>query len=147
MAKQSKFNPVSLVATLCGTFFFYVVILEQGITLAPLWITASIQIFGIAWQVVSKLSLGRSFGLLPANRGIITHGTYKIVRHPIYLGYLIGHIGFIFASFSWTNLMLFSFLYFFQGLRIAEEEKLLSDDPAYKTYMQRTKYRLIPGII
>ena len=36
-----------------------------------------------------KLSLGRSFGLMPANRGVVSTGMYRLVRHPIYLGYLV----------------------------------------------------------
>ena len=36
----------------------------------------------------------RSFGLMPANRGIVCTGLYRAVRHPIYAGYLVTHIGF-----------------------------------------------------
>lgn len=145
--KAEAVRPIALVSTLFGTFFFYFIVLDQGEVLAPLVITASAQILAITWQIVSKLSLGRSFGLLPANRGVVTHGTYKIVRHPIYLGYLIGHMAFLFASFSWRNFGLFCVLYFFQCLRIWEEEKLLKNDPTYRQYMLKTPYRLLPGVI
>jgi protein-S-isoprenylcysteine O-methyltransferase Ste14 len=47
--------------------------------------------------------LGRSFGLLPAQRGLVVVGPYRFVRHPIYFGYLIGHIGFLLVNFSWRN--------------------------------------------
>ncbi len=147
MSKHAKIRPIALVSTLFGTFFFYFVVLEQGQVLTPIWISAFLQIFGIVWQIASKLSLGRSFGLLPANRGVVTRGTYRVVRHPIYLGYLIGHTGFLLASFSWYNLLLFMAMYFFQGLRVWEEERLLKDDPTYREYMLRTRYRLVPGII
>jgi hypothetical protein len=30
-------------------------------------------------------------------------GPYRLVRHPIYFGYLIGHVGFLLANFSWRN--------------------------------------------
>lgn len=141
------FGPVAVVSTLVATFFFYFVILNQGVVLAPLWLTASMQLMGIIWQIYAKLSLGRSFGLLPANRGIVTRGAYKVVRHPIYLGYFVSHMGFLLGSFSWYNLWLFSALYFFQYLRILEEEKLLAGDQEYATYMQKVKYRLLPGIL
>lgn len=146
-ASTSRVGFIPIVSTLVATFFFYVVILEPGIALAPLWLTASLQIVAVLWQIASKISLGRSFGLLPANRGIVTHGTYRVVRHPIYLGYFVGHMAFLLASFSSSNLYLFACLYFFQGLRIREEEKVLIQDPAYASYAERTRYRLIPGVI
>ena len=43
--------------------------------------------------VVGKISLGRSFGLIPANRGIVSTGLYRLARDSIYLGYLITHVG------------------------------------------------------
>lgn len=146
-AARSSFAPIAVVSTLVATFFFYLVVLSPGLVLAPLWLTASMQVAGILWQIYAKLSLGRSFGLLPANRGIITHGAYGLVRHPIYLGYFVSHMGFLLGSFSWYNLWLFAVLYFFQYLRILEEEKLLAADAEYSAYMQKIKYKLLPGII
>jgi protein-S-isoprenylcysteine O-methyltransferase Ste14 len=37
----------------------------------------------------ARLSLGLSIGLVPADRGIVTRGVYRFVRHPIYTGLLI----------------------------------------------------------
>ena len=53
---------------------------------------------GLIVVIVGKMSLGRSFGLMPANRGIVSTGLYRVVRHPIYLGYLITHVGFVAAN-------------------------------------------------
>ena len=41
---------------------------------------------GLLIVIAGKVSLGRSFGLIPANRGIVSTGLYRLVRHPIYLG-------------------------------------------------------------
>ena len=46
--------------------------------------TLAVSAVGLAVVVAGKLSLGRSFGLLPANRGIVCAGIYRCVRHPIY---------------------------------------------------------------
>ena len=53
---------------------------------------------GLLVVIAGKLSLGRSFGLMPANRGIVSTGLYRLVRHPIYLGYLITHDAFVAAN-------------------------------------------------
>ncbi|NIK34028.1 protein-S-isoprenylcysteine O-methyltransferase Ste14 [Xanthomonas arboricola] len=144
---KTSFRPVAVISTLVATFFFYLVVLGSGVALVPIFLSASLQVAGILWQIYAKISLGRSFGLLPANRGVVTNGAYKIVRHPIYLGYAAGHLGFLLGSFGWRNFWLFCALWFFQALRIVEEEKLLCQDEQYLKYMQRTKYRFIPGII
>ncbi|MEO5740304.1 MAG: hypothetical protein ABIS29_06890, partial [Vicinamibacterales bacterium] len=46
---------------------------------------AAAMLLGIGLLVVvgGKISLGYSFGLLPANRGVMERGLYRIVRHPI----------------------------------------------------------------
>ena len=55
--------------------------------------------------IAGKLSLGRSFGLIPANRGVVSTGVYRFVRHPIYLGYLITHVGFVVANPTMWNVV------------------------------------------
>lgn len=144
--KARAWDPVSLVCTGVGSFYFLFVIVDQGLTLAPLWLTSAIQVAGICTQIFSKACLGRSFGLVPANRGIVTKGPYGWVRHPVYLGYLTSHVGFLLASFTWRNAALYTALYFFQGVRMFREERLLRTDPEYDAYMRRVKFRLIPGI-
>ena len=66
--------------------------------LAPEIATVLLSACGLCVVIAGKLSLGRSFGLMPANRGIVSTGLYRVVRHPIYLGYLITHVGFLLAN-------------------------------------------------
>src|SRR5258708_37047157 len=63
--------------------------------LAPPWVTVAITAGGLSLVVLGKLSIGRSFGLSPANRGVVSTGMYRLVRHPIYFGYLVTHLGFV----------------------------------------------------
>ena len=58
-------------------------------------------------MIGGKLSLGRSFGLMPANRGVVSTGLYRLVRHPIYMGYLITHVGFLLANATFWNVLIF----------------------------------------
>ena len=57
--------------------------------LAPDTLTMLISAVGLIIVVASKITLGRSFGLVPANRGVVVRGPYTFVRHPIYAGYLV----------------------------------------------------------
>ena len=121
---------------------------DQGtLRLAPEWIGAGLQLASMAWQFTAKVFLGRSFGLLPAQRGLVMAGPYRFVRHPIYFGYLIGHIGFLLANFSWRNAAVLALLYVAQVIRIRREEAVLaatSDD--YRRYQTRVRWRLLPFV-
>ena len=58
----------------------------------PTLATAALSAVGLCLVIAGKLALGRSFGLVPANRGVVASGPYLLVRHPIYSGYLITHV-------------------------------------------------------
>lgn len=91
------------------------------------------------------------------NRGIVSTGPYKYVRHPAYtaknLAWWIGSIGivanllpneiqaFLFGIFSvlaWTT------IYYFRAMT---EERHLMADPDYRAYCKKVPYRFIPGLI
>jgi protein-S-isoprenylcysteine O-methyltransferase Ste14 len=90
------------------------------------------------------LSLNRSFGIAPENRGIKTTGMYRIVRHPMYLGYLLAETGFVLNNLSFYNVFILATAAFFLLLRLQAEERLLGEDPAYQAYAQRTAWKLVP---
>lgn len=114
--------------------------------LIPDGVGFGLQLLGTAFEICGKAALGRSFGIVPANRGVIVRGPYRIVRHPIYLGYLVTHAGFLLSNWSLRNVATYGVAYFFQVLRILSEERFLGQDEAYREYRERVRYRLIPGI-
>ncbi|HVA81372.1 MAG TPA: methyltransferase [Candidatus Binataceae bacterium] len=107
----------------------------------------AIEIAGIAISQVSRIYLGRSFGLLPANRGIVSKGPFRLVRHPVYLGWFILISGFTLAFPTLRNFACLASSIPFIAWRIVLEEALLSEDPAYRRYRAAVRYRLIPGLI
>ena len=115
-------------------------------SLVPIALGSALQIGGTVFSIYGKAMLGRSFGIVAANRGIVVEGAYRVVRHPIYLGYLVTHIGFLLANWSSRNVALYIIEYCFQVYRILAEERLLKEDELYRAYTGRVRYRLIPRI-
>jgi protein-S-isoprenylcysteine O-methyltransferase Ste14 len=105
-----------------------------------------VQCLGIVFSIGGILSLNKSFGLLAANRGIISNGLYKYVRHPLYFSYEISFLGFLINNLILYNVVLFLIHLFFQVQRIRQEENLLISDPEYQNYCLQTKWRFVPYI-
>lgn len=105
-----------------------------------------LQIFGAVLAIVATTFLGRSFGIVAANRGVKTDGAYRIVRHPIYASYLFGFAGYYLSSISIWNAAVLIISMAFQIKRIHAEESVLTRDPVYRDYAERVRYRLIPYI-
>lgn len=101
---------------------------------------------GLLLSVWGKITLWRGFGLVAANRGVVQGGPYNVVRHPIYSGYLVTYMAFLLANPSLRNLMVESAATVLIVVRIIAEERVLSADPAYRTFMGRVRHRLIPGL-
>jgi len=112
----------------------------------PLVVSAFLEFAGLVLVTGAFLSLNRSFGLAPENRGIKTAGAYKLVRHPMYMGYILAEVGFVFNYFSFFNLVILVMSALFLLLRLRAEEQLLQQDRAYKAYARRVRWKLIPFI-
>jgi hypothetical protein len=110
----------------------------------PVWF--GLQLAGAVLAMISLWSLGRSFGLLAANRGVRTAGPYRVVRHPAYASYFIEQLGYVLENFTLWNAAILCVVVVAQLCRIAQEEAVLSHDAAYQRYCREVRYRLIPGI-
>jgi protein-S-isoprenylcysteine O-methyltransferase Ste14 len=96
---------------------------------------------------VARVYMGRSFGILPANRGIVSNGPFGYVRHPVYFGWLVLSIGYAMSYASYRNVLLLVATLPFMVWRIDQEEEHLRADAEYRRYMDRVRFRLCPGII
>jgi len=114
--------------------------------LVPDVVTAAASALGLAFVVLGKLTLGRSFGLVPANRGVVIRGPYALVRHPIYSGYLITHFSFLVAHPSWWNAVVIGIADTALILRALIEERVLNGDAEYQAYCRRVEWHLVPGV-
>jgi protein-S-isoprenylcysteine O-methyltransferase Ste14 len=114
--------------------------------LAPEVVTVALSCAGLAVVIAGKITLGRSFALLPANRGVVSTGIYRVVRHPIYMGYLVTHAAFLIASPTLWNI---AALVVADGALLARavcEEDTLAKDPEYQHYMGQVRWRVAPGL-
>ena len=115
---------------------------------APAWPIYAQALFALATlgTMLSLVSLGKSFAILPGRRAIKTHGLYRFVRHPAY-----GFELMMLAAIVLSNPIDLSFALFAVALtglivRIEVEEKLLRRDPDYVNYQKAVKARLIPFV-
>jgi protein-S-isoprenylcysteine O-methyltransferase Ste14 len=109
-------------------------------------LTASASAAGLLLIIAGKLTLGRSFGLMPANRGIVCRGVYRTVRHPIYAGYLVTHAAFLVAHPTTWNLALLAVSDVALLVRAVYEERTLARDEEYAAYMIDVRWRVLPGV-
>ena len=116
-----------------------------GTPLAPDLATATVSGAGLLAIIAAKLTLGRSFGLMPANRGIVRRGIYRVVRHPIYAGYLVTHAAFLIAHPTLWNCALIFTSDAALLVRAVFEERTLARDAEYADYMQQVRWRVLPG--
>ena len=116
------------------------------ISLLPDTVAAGMSVAGLLVIVAGKLCLGRSLGIVPANRGIVCRGIYRLIRHPIYAGYQVTHGAFLLTHLDLWNVCVFVTSDVALILRAIYEERTLAGDPEYVRYQSRVRWRLVPGV-
>jgi protein-S-isoprenylcysteine O-methyltransferase Ste14 len=98
-------------------------------------------------SLASLLSLGGWFGIWPALRGLATRGPYRLVRHPMYLAYVVADIGYNLQEWNFGTALLVMAGWASLFYRIRAEERILSQDSGWLTYVASVRYRLFPGLL
>jgi protein-S-isoprenylcysteine O-methyltransferase Ste14 len=95
---------------------------------------------------LALIGLGKSFSLLPARRTIRTGWLYRFVRHPAYAAYMLTDAVYLSQMPTPRNaaVVLVGIVLF--ACRARLEERLLCNDPAYREYMRRVRWRFLPGM-
>jgi protein-S-isoprenylcysteine O-methyltransferase Ste14 len=112
----------------------------------PDFATTLISGVGLVIIIAGKLALGRSFGIVPANRGVVVSGLYRLVRHPIYAGYVFTHLAFVLAHPTVRNVSVLTLADVALVIRALQEERVLGADREYQNYCRRVPWHFVPGI-
>jgi protein-S-isoprenylcysteine O-methyltransferase Ste14 len=107
-----------------------------------------IAVVSCAWLVAGALALGNCFGILPAARGLVTRGPFRLVRHPLYLGELGIYAGLLIASPGPLAFAGAAVFFAAQWTRMRLEEDVLRSQfgSEYAAYAERTP-RLVPAVL
>ena len=99
----------------------------------------------------SLIVLRRSLSIYPAplsDAELILRGPYRSVRHPLYLGVILGTVGLALATLNPTALVAsLVFVPFFMAKSGHEEDLLIERYPEYREYRSTVSYRLIPWVL
>ena len=112
----------------------------------PFALLEIVQLLGFGVVIIALGTLGRSFGIVAANRGIKTQGLYGFVRHPAYTGYFVSYLGYVAENPSARNGILLAVATGAQVVRMSEEERMLRADRDYREYLSRVPRRLVPYV-
>lgn len=99
-----------------------------------------------AFAILSLISLGRNFAVLPALRSVTNVGPYAWIRHPAY----VGETGMLFACWwaspNWIAAAACVAIIPLIVLRIVAEERVLSTSRDYVAYSNAVPWRVVPGV-
>jgi protein-S-isoprenylcysteine O-methyltransferase Ste14 len=124
---------------------------EYPLRAVPLAAGLMCYVIGLWLFYRSHADLGKNWSItLEVREGhrLITHGVYRVLRHPMYSALALYSIGQALVIPNWVaggaNLIAFAILF---ALRVGAEEKMMTQQfgNEYTAYTARTR-RLIPGI-
>src|SRR4030042_1569534 len=141
-----------------GSLYYLLIFLIPGFDKRFGWSNVPVVVVIVA-DVLVLLGYGMFFLVLRENRyasriieveqeqKVISSGPYAIVRHPMYLAVSLMYILSPLALGSYWAMIPSLLIIPLLVARIRNEESVLGRElKGYKAYMQKTKYRLIPGI-
>jgi protein-S-isoprenylcysteine O-methyltransferase Ste14 len=102
---------------------------------------------GLAYAVITQNNYAAATITVEAGQPVVSTGVYGVVRHPMYVGALTMTIGTPLALGSyWGLLVVVAGVLVFVARILDEERALRQDLEGYAEYMDKVRYRLVPGV-
>lgn len=114
---------------------------------------AALVLFAASWALVDWAMVANRFFSsvvrIQTERGhhVVTAGPYRYVRHPGYVGAIVGLVAGPIVLGSWWALSPVAPMVLFVLWRTVAEDRFLRQElPGYAAYAERVHHRLLPGI-
>ncbi|MBE0683753.1 MAG: isoprenylcysteine carboxylmethyltransferase family protein [Anaerolineales bacterium] len=123
-----------------------------GWSSVPVWLILLADVFVLAafllnFLVIRVNSYASRVVEIQEGQKVITTGPYALVRHPMYTSIILIMLATPIALGStWGVLPNIPFIFLLAARAKNEEELLVDELTGYREYMQKTRYRLFPGI-
>jgi len=105
---------------------------------------------GLSLAIWARLYLGKNWGMpmsLKQDPELVTSGPYRLIRHPIYSGFLLALLGSALAiSLYWLIILVFAGGYFIYSAFIEDRIMLHQFPKTYPSYKAKTRM-LIPFVL
>jgi protein-S-isoprenylcysteine O-methyltransferase Ste14 len=143
---------------LVGGLFFLVIYLLPGFDRRYGWSSVPVAVviaadilvlaaYGFFVRILKENSYASRIVEVEKNQKVITTGPYAVVRHPMYVAIIIMYVFAPLALGSyWAAIPALSLIPILAARIRNEEKMLLMGLPGYQEYVQRVRFRLIPGI-
>lgn len=140
-ASWSESRGGEILLPILGTWLYPAIVVLYGPTAglpAPVFVAIYL------WLAWSVLSLRKNFSVMPEARALVRRGPYRIVRHPMYLGYSALWIAWAAEAHDGIGIWLWAALgiLLFAYRAFVEEKKMRTFVSGYTEYCEKT-----PGFI
>ena len=106
---------------------------------------------GVAVAVAGLVALGSNLSVFPSPVGgarLVDRSVFRFVRHPVYSGLVAGSVGGSLVDGNLVGLVVAVVLAgLLAGKSAAEEVRLAAAVDGYSDYLERVRWRMIPGIL
>jgi protein-S-isoprenylcysteine O-methyltransferase Ste14 len=142
-------NPLYWALAFVATYwlFFAGRLATPGPAIAPAALIFGLSVASFAISVWARVSLGRSIGLVPAQRKLVMGGAYRYMRHPIYTGIYCAYLALALQNYSPLNAAIFAVGAGLFAIKSFVEEDFLRQDPQYAAYMTAVPWRWFPFVL